>query len=133
MLIEEALYHFLTEDHSVALLASTRVYPLSIPQDIALPAVAYQRISGPRLVSHDGATELAGARFQITVQDDSYDGAKHLAEAIRRAVGGFRGVMGGGNGVQVDGVWVESELDGYGMTSSIYTVRLDLEMAYREI
>jgi hypothetical protein len=130
--IEEAIYSHLTSDTSVYLLVGTRVYPLSIPQDIALPAVAYQRVSGPRDVAHDGALGYAHGRFQITCQAETYEGAKDLKTAIRRCMEGFRGMMGGGRGVRVYGITVESEMDGYGMIGSIYTVRIDVEVRYIE-
>ena len=67
MNIEEALYSKLTGDAGVAALVSTRIYPNVVPQDIALPAVAYQRISTVRDMAHDGPTGVAHARFQFTV------------------------------------------------------------------
>lgn len=133
MIIEEALYYHLVNDEGVYGLAGTRGYPLSIPQDIALPAWAYQRVSGERETAHDGALGMASGRWQITCQAESYDGAKSLAEAIRLCLDGFAGWMGQAPGLRVFGGKIESEIDGYGMTSGIYTVRLDVSMFYKEI
>ena len=108
------------------------VYPLTIPQDQSLPAMAYQRITGPRETAHDGAVGIAEALFQLTCQAQGYDTAKGLANAVREALIGFDGLMGGESGVTVDGCFVVGELDGYGMVAGVYTVRLDVVIRYRE-
>lgn len=109
---------------------------MSIPQDVELPAWAYQRVSGPRVNAHDGGAGIASGRMQITCQAESYSECKDLAEAIRRSVIGFRGEMGtssSGAGVRVFGCQVENEIDGYGMTGGVYTVRMDVVIIYQEI
>lgn len=132
MQLEAAIYAHLMADGDVTALISTRLYPLTIPQDIALPAAAYQRVSGPRWEAHTAPVGYASARVQFTCQAESYSAAKGLKEEIRKSLEGYRGTMGGTGGVKVHGVFVRSELDGYGMTSSIYTVRLDMELMYIE-
>lgn len=133
MLIEEALFSYLSTNAGVSALVSTRIYPMTIPQDKALPAVAYQRVGGLRVLAHDNSAKLAGGRWQFTCQAESYDTAKDVAAAIRAALHGYRGLMGGVSGVQVDGAQAVSEIDGYGMASTVFTVRLDVELlVYRE-
>ena len=132
MVIEEALYSHLTGDPTVGGLISTRQYPLTIPQDVSLPSVAYQRLSGPGETAHDGAVGVEGGRFQFTCQAQGYDDVKELANAVREALIGFKGLMGGSGGVLVDGCFVLNELDGYGMVAGVYTVRLDMAIHYRE-
>lgn len=130
--IQEALYNHLTTDPTVAGLVVARIYPLVIPQDIDLPAIAYQRITGPRFTAHDGATGLAKALIQITSQGSTYSDAKALAAAIRECTVGFKGIMGGQGGIYVDGAFIRSELDGYSQPAESQTVRLDIEFIYRE-
>lgn len=134
MEIEAALYAELAADSSVSALVSSRIYPVLIPQDVDMPAIAYQRISGPRDYSHQGAG-LVSARFQITCQATSYSGAKSLAAAVRDALSGFSGTMGaggGGGGVKVQGAFVDNDLDGYGATAQEWTVRLDVIIQHTE-
>ncbi len=132
MNIEEALYYHLSHDAGVIILAGARGYPQVIPQDASLPAWAYQRISGPRLLAHDGPTGLASPRFQITCTGNTYGEAKNLCNAIRVALDGFRGLMGGAGGVQVESVGVENEIDGYNQATGKQTVRLDLLIWHKE-
>ena len=130
MNLEEGIYTELSTDSGVTAIAGTRGYPLVIPQDASLPAWAYQRISGPRVLAHDGPTGLAQARVQFTCTAGSYDEAKSLANAIRGALDGFKGMLGGG--VFVGYAHVENEIDGYQSASSLVTVRLDVNFLYKE-
>jgi len=132
MTIEEALYAHLVADSGVAAQIGNRLYPLVIPQDAALPAAAYQRISGPRVLAHDGTLGLADARMQFTSHAETYSDAKALARAIRESVDGYRGVMGGAGGVMVQGCSVENETDSYGPAGEVRTVRLDVFVLYSE-
>jgi hypothetical protein len=137
VVIEEALYLHLSTEASVALLASTRGYPLTIPQDVSLPAWAYQRIAGDRVLAHDGVVRYARALIQITAQGPTYNEAKDLMNAIRQALDGFTGQMGSGGAPGNGGVWVfrtlgRGEIDGYGTASPVFTVRMDFEIEYRE-
>lgn len=127
--MEEGLYSLLTGDAGVSALVSTRVYPLAVPQQVDLPAVAYQRISGPRLLAHDGPTGLAEARVQVTCHAATYIAAKGLADAVRAAVDGYAGTTGG---VEFERIGIESEVDGYAETYERATVRLDLTVCYLE-
>ena len=131
--IEEAIYAHLTGNSGVAALVSTRIYPLTIPQDIALPAIAYQRISGPRIAAHDGPTGVARARIQITCQAPTYAAAKGLAMAVRQALDTFSGeVTVSGNKVMVEAAMLANEWDGYEVVTGQSTVRVDFQILYKE-
>jgi len=103
-----------------------RFYPLYIPQDAALPAVAYQRISGPRRHDHAGVGITDRARVQFTAQALTYDACKDLAKLVRAAWQGFRGQMGGPSGPDVFEVVIENEMDGYNDEGDTFTCRIDL-------
>jgi len=131
--IEEAIYAHLIADSGVSALVSTRIYPLMIPQDIALPAIAYQRISGPRQTAHDGPIEIAAGRFQITCQGTSYGSAKDVANAVRQALDGYAGpVVSGAESVTVEGSFLKNEWDGYEFAGETRVVRLDFMIYYQE-
>ena len=138
MELEEAIYGQLVGDATVGGLVGTganaRVYPMVIPQEAALPAIAYQRVSGARELAHDGEVGFAEARLQFTCQAESYDGAKALAKGVRLCLAGFNGVMGGSAalGVRVQGVRTENEMDGWGMVAGHWTVRMDMVFWYLE-
>lgn len=126
--LEEAVYAILTEDAAVGALVGTRVYPQVIPQDVALPAVAYSRISTRRVKKRE-RRELARARVQVNAEASSYAGAKTLAAAV---VGALDAVQRTIAGVQVQGSWPEGEGDEYGTTDGIYGVRQDFMFWFRE-
>lgn len=86
--IEEGLVAHLMADSSVTDLISTRLYPLVVPQDASLPAVAYQRISGPREHAHDGPSGLARARVQFTALGSTYAEAKSVVTALQGSLDG---------------------------------------------
>jgi len=126
---EEGLYWHLSHDAGVIALVGSRIYPQVIPQDVALPAMAYQRISGPRDHTHSGPSGLARARVQITCSASSYSQAKGVAAAVRESVDGFKGTM---LDVTVGAAFVEDEIDGYGTSQETFTVRLDVNAWYQE-
>jgi hypothetical protein len=129
MTIEAGLYAHLCADSSVAALVSTRIYPLLVPQDATLPALAYQRISGPRDHAHTGATGLALARMQLTYVAASYEDTKSLAEAVRAAMDGLRGSMGA---VQVGSCMLDNEQDDWATVFEKPVVRHDYLIWYQE-
>jgi hypothetical protein len=132
MLIEEALYYQLVHDANVAAVASTRVYPMVIPQDQSLPAIAYQRVDGGRDTAHDGEVGTAMAVIQITAQAGTYETAKELMDLVKDSLIAFDGTMGGAGGLTVDGIFFGAEFDGYGMSTTHYTVRGTFTIRYRE-
>lgn len=104
-------------------LVGKAVYPLVIPQDQVLPAVAYQRIDTPRVRSHSGPSGLASPRFQLTVQCGTYWEMLWVAQGIRERLDGFRGMMGTCT-VQSCAVVNETEFQTEG--NRYYVTRLDV-------
>ncbi len=129
---EQALVTKLEATTAITNLVGTRMYPNIIPQEVALPALAYQRISGDRSQFHDGSTFWKTARVQITVRAATYASAKEVIHAVETTLAGFSGVMGGDGGVTVFETNVENELDGYDQAAGHSTVRLDITALYKE-
>lgn len=129
MIIEEAIYSRVSTGGTNA---STRVYPFVIPQDATLPAIAYQRVSGPRSLAHDGNLYFAEGRFQFTCTATTYAAAKALVNQVRALFHGFKGLMGGASGVTVGYCAADNEIDGYNQAGEKFTVRLDVIIHYQE-
>jgi len=129
MTIEAGIFAHLIGNAGVRALVATRIYPLLVPQDVELPAIAYQRISGPRDHAHDGPSGLALARVQLTFVATSYDGAKSLAEAARAAMDGFSGVMGE---MTVGACLLSNEMDQWAVAHEAPVVRHDYLIWYQE-
>lgn len=90
MSIEARLYAQLTTHAGLAALIADRAYPVQLPQDVALPAVTYLRVSdAPLLHRSGGAPTYNRARFQVDAWATSYDGALALRKQIRAAMGAF--------------------------------------------
>ena len=70
-----------------------RVFPLMLPQTPAspLPAITYARVSGIRDTTLSGPVGLVKARLQVDCWASTFDGARGLAGAVRRALDGYRG------------------------------------------
>lgn len=119
---EQALYAILANDTAVSALVGTRIFPNVIPQDVALPVLAYMRVSGARTNSQTGPSQLARPRFQITCLSRSYSEAKTLAAAVRRALDGYKGAIAS---VDVQGVMIQNEFDTFTDDDDLHTVRQD--------
>jgi hypothetical protein len=131
MTLEEALYYHLVNTAGVAALISTRLYPNVVPEDVVQPSAAYQVISRLPILHHAGPSGLETVRIQITCRATTYAVAKSLAVAIKAALDGFSGAMGGVGGVTVEYSHVENEQDGYNMVSGSSTMRLDVIVMYQ--
>lgn len=127
--LEEALYSRLTATGAVTALCSTRIYPAKIPQEATLPAVAYQRISARRVRAHAAPTGLARVRVQVVCVARSYSEVKGLSAAVRRALEGVIGTVGG---VGVQGSWLETDADEYGDAEGLHSVRMDFMLWHVE-
>lgn len=127
--VEEALFYQLSNDSDVTDVVGTRIFPNVIPQDATLPAVAYQRVSGPRLLAHDGPTGYATGRFQLTCTGSSYSSVKEAVNALRGSLDGLSETV---SGVEIERVSVEGEVDGFNEAPDKHTVRLDVMIAYIE-
>jgi hypothetical protein len=123
--IESALYMHLTNDARVAALVSTRIYPLLIPADATMPAVAYQVIDDVPSYAHEGATGLSRARIQLTMQG-SYSQLVALRYALMGAVHAFSG----DGSLDVQMRQVEAARDGYAETLERAVKRMDVIFWY---
>lgn len=130
---EEALTAYLLATPAVTALIGTRWFPMLIPQDAVRPACAYQRLPGTqRVMAHDGPTGFATCTIQVTAQAQGYGTAKSIVRVIRQALDGFRGVMGGAGGLTVYRTAVHSDGDGWAEQLGMPTLRVDVEMNYKE-
>lgn len=128
MSLETELRARLVADGTVAGLVGTRIYALILPQDPTLPAVTYQRISGPRLQSLDGAAGRGMARIQIDSWAGEYLDAQAVAAAIRGSLNGFIGDL-----ATLDVVCrLDNERDLYEDEARLYRVTQDYTVNHSE-
>src|SRR5512139_2220419 len=92
-------------------LIGARLYPSVIPQDVAMPAVAYQLIDSQHVSSRSGISHLARSLYQFTCEAETYAGADALADAVRGCWHDYRNAT--LLNTRIDGALVINELDEY--------------------
>ncbi len=127
--IEESVVSRLSGYLEVSALVGTRIYPLLVPQDVEMPALAYQKISSPKTHSHSGPSHLAQSRFQFTCEADNYLAAKSLATAVRHCWDGFKGTVGS---IRIDSALVQDDRDSYSQQHAAPVVRVDVIIRHYE-
>jgi hypothetical protein len=80
---------------AVSTIVSTRIYNNISAQNAALPYIVFKRISSSRELPHSGAIGLCRARFQFDCVGKTPTLAKQLAGAVRNALHGYSGSVGG--------------------------------------
>ena len=118
-----------TQLSTLVTLASTRIYPLILPQNPTLPAVTYQRIDGPRESALSAEMGLAHPRIQVDSWGKTYASAKAVATQVRGAL--QRWSSEATDPVVLDCL-LESDEDGYESDVNIYRVRQDWVCWHRE-
>lgn len=122
--IEEGLLAYLKTVAGITTIVDTRIYHLRRIQAVQLPCITFQRISTRRLPTHDhsGAHGTAVVRIQFDAQATLYATAKSITDALRAALDGYQGTMGG---VEVQSCLVDSELPEFDPADEVITSRSD--------
>jgi hypothetical protein len=107
-MIEKALFTHVTSDTVIAALIGTRFFPNQIPQKESLPAATYQQGKGDREHDMEGAVGMVNSEYTVICYGESYSAAKELAEAVRKRLDGYSGIVGG---VTIDVIMLTDELD----------------------
>lgn len=94
MTISEALYQFLAQSQ-VASLVGTRIYPTLIDTRVGFPAIGYEIESDDAVTHARGEAGIAKASVMLTCWADTALAAGQVAEAVRSALSGLRGSLGG--------------------------------------
>lgn len=108
MTIEQALFTHITTDSTIAALMGLRLYPNKIPQGQPLPAAQYTQQAGKREHTMQGPAGMVDSEYTIICYGTTYAAAKELAEAVRKRMDGFSGVV---EGVTIDVIILTDELD----------------------
>jgi len=86
MAIEELIHTRLSGFAGLADLVSARIYPNVLPQDVAMPAVSWRRISADRLRAMVADPGLVRPRFQFDAWGLKYLDARNVREQLRLAL-----------------------------------------------
>lgn len=88
MRAEQVIYALLSADTGVIASVGTRVYPSRVPQNNAMPSIAYQVVSGNELTPFDAQAgyQVVQTRVQITAMAKNYTECKAVLESVRKAL-----------------------------------------------
>lgn len=83
-MLESKLYTALSGSSKITVTSSisTRIYPLIVPQQSALPAITYARISGGQENNLSGYSSMENPRIQIDCWALTYKEVKTIAENV---------------------------------------------------
>jgi hypothetical protein len=124
MTLSTQIYSLLSGSTSVTGQVSTRIYPVTVPQDVRLPAVRYSIISNVREHAMTQDTGDVTARVQITSWGRTPDEAETVSEVVRGAV---QRVISGGLECFLDNEFVDYDSD-----TERYAHSLDVIVHYTE-
>lgn len=129
MTIEQSLYSYLSGYTALTDVVSTRIYQITKPQGVTLPCLTFQRVSTPRVFTHDtsGSTGTAYPRFQFTAYaDDDPATTKQISDIVRAALNGKKGTIGsGGYAMTIQSALVQDERPDYDPETEIYSSQSD--------
>ena len=106
----------------------SRIYPLKLPQNVAYPAVVYQRISAPRLSAFGRDVTAVQATIQVDVyghEGKGYGEFADVADAVRMALQRYSG------GTILD-TYIDAERDDYEENTKLFRKSFDIRPWYRE-
>ena len=128
MRIEEVLTARLRTDPGVSALVGNRIYPGKAPQGTTSAYIVYDLLGGENVGAHDGFTGLRSGRISFASCAPKYGEAKAVAEAVRLALAGWRGVQGG---LEISVPQVFEDEDLWDDTLSLHVIVVDMEMYWR--
>jgi hypothetical protein len=91
--LEEAIVKRMNATVGLTALVGARIYPGSVPEDAALPAIAFQKTTNQSILTHSGPTGWANSTVQFIVSAEDYAGKKRVAEQIRVCWDGYHGTI----------------------------------------
>lgn len=103
MSAESIVYALLSGAAAVTAVVSTRVYPVELPEGVALPAIVYDVVSNVRAGRIDAAaaSHPTTARVQVTMLVESHSQLMTLRAAVIAALQFQRGSIGGSTVVSI--------------------------------
>jgi len=122
-MIEAAVRAILLADSTLYGYVGTRIYPMELPLDCELPALAYSQISNP----HRRIT--GNPRIQIDIFSTDYTESKTISSALVSALDGYSGTVSGHN---IEIIVPLDSHDDYDSETGIYHIPYDFKIIYRK-
>lgn len=129
-MIEKAIFKLLTDTTAISQIVGSRVFPVILPENAALPAIVFGRVStNGAPLSHDGSTGIVTSYFEITAIAKDVQIAKTLSTQIRKRFSGFTGKV---DGFSIFRASVESESDEYDVETGTYQIPVEVYLTHKE-
>lgn len=134
MKAEKVIRSRLSTHAGVTALASTRIYPVVLPQEPTYPAITFSVVSSQRTEGVYSNPGMATVRFQITCWALTYDSVKSLAEQVRLALERYGTSVSGTTiaGVTVYDIHMGSSADAYEPTLDAFASSIDFTVVHAE-
>lgn len=87
---ESDVYMLLKDDATLNSLISGRIYPLAATENVQVPYMTYQVITGLKIQCMGGEIYQGDYRFQINVWGTTYSNVKDISEAVKSSLIGFK-------------------------------------------
>ena len=122
----KAIYGILSATAAVTALVSTRIYPNNVPQDVALPFLAYTITAVEPTMTKDVKSPLDVIRFSVDCYSTNYDMTMQIANAVRAALDGYKNTI---NSQNVQRITYDGQSDGkFEPTLGVYWQSMDFMM-----
>lgn len=109
-MILEDLKTYLREHRLVVAQVSARVYPGNAPASADTPYITFRRTGGNPEHHLDGVSDLVSGRFEFSVWAEYPEQAGDAADALVKALDGFRGEM---DDTSIRGVFLQDESENF--------------------
>ena len=120
--LESKIYSVLSAATAVTAI-STRIYPEHRPPADALPAVVFSRVSGLRVNTLGGYSNLENAQIKVECYSANVDGRRALADAVIGAMSAA---------VSYSALLNDSPFDDYDDEAGVYIRTMDFSIWNRE-
>ena len=136
MTIEAVIKTRLSGFAGLSALVSDRIYPVTLPQNVEMPAVSYRRVSAERVSAMGVDTGLVRARFQFDCwsgehkngDSGTFDEARAVAKQVRLALQRWRNT----SGTVVQDTFMVGDQDLHESDTETYHAALDFQIVYEE-
>lgn len=114
---------------SISTTAGNRIYPLRMPQQNTIfPLIVYKRISGPRIYTQEGDSELINPRIQWDCWAQTYDEMVVLSGQVKAAFSGWKNEAAG-----IQHSFLVFELDEWEEVTGLFRKMVDTQVGYKGV
>lgn len=123
MAVESDIYTRLINHSGVIGIVASRIYPLTLPQNTAYPALTYFKVSDVPEHAMGADADIKTTRIQVSCWADTYNVAKALEAQVKLALSRYRSGY-------IKDCFLEGSIDLYDSGEGIYQIPVDFIVFY---